>query len=210
MAGSSELQEQLTEFQAIAGLLPLAAEDAPVPSRLKARIMAAAWQDVVAAQEPRRSRRSWREAAWSAVASRPVLGASAAAAAMLVALLTAWVVQLTVTNEELRGELQIALVTGTEAAPDAGGEVVTLRDEGFSVLRAWSLPPSGPERVYQVWLIADGVPTSAGILTAGPRTGELIAAVPWDLSAFDALAVSLERAPGVPQRAGPIVLLAEL
>ena len=52
---SPELREQLAEFQVIAGLLPLAAGDAPAPDRLKARIIAAAWQDVVAAQEPRPS-----------------------------------------------------------------------------------------------------------------------------------------------------------
>ena len=207
---SSELRRELASFQEIAGLVALTADDQPVPERLKANLLARAWRDLSEAQE--RSTLLGRLLApiRSAFAGRPGLALPAAAAALVIAFLGVWNLQLATTNDSLRGQIQLAQATGTGMAPDASGEVIYLPEQRLTVLRARSLPDLDEGMVYQVWFIADGAATSAGFLEITSAAEEAIAALPGNPIDFNGLAVTLEIAPGVPQPFGPIVLAADL
>ena len=210
LGASPELRAQLAEFQSIAGLLPLAAEVVQPPDRLKASIMARAWSDLALPHEIERPRTRWWTDLLTGGVRRTTFATAGFAASLAIVALTVWNVQLNATNDDLRDDIQIASAAGTAAAPDATGEVIRIIDEGLTVFRARSLPPLEEGTIYQMWLIADGVPVSAGLLETEPGASQAVAAVRGDPASFDTFAVTIEPAPGVQQPTGSIVLAAEL
>jgi anti-sigma-K factor RskA len=55
-------------------------------------------------------------------------------------------------------------LVGTDRAPDASGEVVQPVSGGPPLLVVRGLPRLSQDQVYEVWVIAGGQPTSAGLL----------------------------------------------
>ena len=210
LVASPELLAQLADFQSVAGLLPLAAEEVEAPDRLKASIMARAWSDLAEPQKAESRGPRWWGGVLTGGARRVAFATLALAASVVIVALAVWNVQLSATNDDLRDGLQIARAAGTLSAPDATGAVIYLADEGLTVFTASSLPPLEEGAVYQMWLIADGVPVSAGVLETESGATEAIATVQGDTASFDAFAVSIEQARGAAQPAGAIVLLADL
>jgi anti-sigma-K factor RskA len=96
------------------------------------------------------------------------------------------------------------------ATPDAPaararGFVAPAEHRGVLIARDLPAPPSG--RDYQLWVLRDGVPESAGVLSAAalrgePHTFEVAPARGGKL----VLAVTIEPAGGLPAPSGPIVL----
>lgn len=97
---------------------------------------------------------------------------------------------------------------GTSEAPNAAARGFWSQAQGL-VFSAQGLPAIDVSRVYQLWvIIGTQPPVSGGIFTVDANgTGMLTVPPNVAVTAPDALAVSLERAGGVPARVGPVVLL---
>jgi anti-sigma-K factor RskA len=98
---------------------------------------------------------------------------------------------------------------GQAGAPQATGRAFVSRAQGL-VFDARQLPAIGSDRVYQVWIIAGGAPVSAGLLTLGPDgIATLTVALPANLAAPSAVAVTVEPAGGSAGPTTAIVLVGE-
>jgi anti-sigma-K factor RskA len=106
------------------------------------------------------------------------------------------------------GDLQRVPLSGIAPADRAGATAFISRTRRALVFNAHDLPPLPPDRVYQVWAIADGAPISAGIFTAD-ATGraQLVADLPTLSGTLAAIAVTVEPHGGVPSPTGPKYLV---
>lgn len=101
-------------------------------------------------------------------------------------------------------------LAGQQAAPDAVARAFWSRAHGL-VLTATRLPDLPRGRTYQVWVLTDGAPVSAGLLT--PDAEGRVTAVfdtPVALPQPKGMAVSIEPAGGEPAPTGDVVLLGNL
>lgn len=128
-------------------------------------------------------------------------------------------------NEELRRQLQsqeqiLAILTSPEsrtvaiddtgAQPDARG-MLTIDDAiQTAVLTVANLEPLEQGRVYQLWLIQDGEPVSAGVFDVGEDGRETLLIPYGQVGTFDAIGVSIEPEGGSEQPTGDFVLLEEV
>jgi len=96
---------------------------------------------------------------------------------------------------------------GTSFAPDARSSLAHSSKQSAGCLLAWNLPPAAG-KVYQVWSIKDGVTTKVGRLLLFDST--LWRIIPGDVSAMEAVQVTLEENDGVAQPKGPVVLQVDL
>ena len=67
------------------------------------------------------------------------------------------------------------------------------------------LPPAPAGKAYEMWTIAGGTPTAAGVFQVD-ASGQAIHRVPPGAGPVDVFAVTLEPESGVPAPTGPIVL----
>jgi anti-sigma-K factor RskA len=99
---------------------------------------------------------------------------------------------------------------GTNAEPQAQGQLIADPASQSAVLVVTGLPPLEPGKTYQVWLIA-GAPVSAGLLTVDANgQGVLIVTTTESIGSFQSLGISVEPEGGSPQPTGDIVILSEL
>jgi anti-sigma-K factor RskA len=99
---------------------------------------------------------------------------------------------------------------GTNAQPQAQGQLIADPASQSAVLVVTGLPPLEPGKTYQVWLIA-GAPVSAGLLTVDSEgQGVLIVTTTESIGSFQSLGISVEPEGGSPQPTGDIVILSEL
>jgi anti-sigma-K factor RskA len=99
-------------------------------------------------------------------------------------------------------------LAGQQSAPKAAARAFWSRSRGM-VFAATSLPQLPAGKVYQLWVVANGVnPISAGLL-APDAQGQVNAhfVTPPDIPAPVALAVTLEPEGGVPQPTGEKFLI---
>lgn len=148
----------------------------------------------------RRSRRSW--VPWAAAASIAVLAGLALYADPAALLhVRETVYDLTMPN------LRSVSLSGTGALASSQVRAYVDPDRSRLVLYAYSLPPAPGGRDYQLWVIGEGAPVSAGVFAphaSGVVRHEVEAAMP--LRRGITLAVSVEPKGGAPQPTGPIVL----
>ncbi|MGW2156840.1 anti-sigma factor [Nonomuraea sp. NPDC001699] len=180
LAGCAECAQEITGFAETAARLGVAVAGEP-PSGLRARVLAEIEQvrQLPPALSP--AAPSWR--VWR-VAWRPWLAAVSVAAAL--AVMAGLCVSTLQARQELaqarRAEQQIAAVLSADdarmvTAPATGarrggrGTVVLSRSQGVLVFWAAGLgePPAG--RVYQLWQLAPGRITSAGLLASSGSGG---------------------------------------
>ena len=156
-----------------------------VPSELKAGVMAGI-------DEPRSARRF---TGWAA-------GVAAAAAAVSV-----------VVAVSLGGEPDIAeqiltapdvVVLEVEGAPFPGTEIVYSREVGRVLFTADELPDPGEGRTYQLWLIDDDGPSSAG--TFLPTDGETVVVLDGTAEPGYTVGLTVEPAGGSPEPTGEILV----
>lgn len=94
------------------------------------------------------------------------------------------------------GAVTMSIGSISDAVPDATATLVRLPGTGQTVMHANNLPELQAAQDYQLWLIADGVPVSAGVFDAaadGRATLELAGGLPADLQA---VGISIEPAGG--------------
>lgn len=99
---------------------------------------------------------------------------------------------------------------GTEAQPQAQGQLLVNPNSQSAVLVIAGLPPLEPGKTYQVWLI-DAAPVSAGLLTVD-QNGQAVFVVTSEaeIGSFNSLGISVEPEGGSPQPTGDIVVLSDL
>lgn len=99
-------------------------------------------------------------------------------------------------------------LAGLEAAPEAAGRTLVDPADGRAAFFAGGLAPAPEGRTYQLWLVVDGKPRSAGTFDVDDAGRALVVvesvAPP---ESIDNWAVTIEPAGGVPQPTGEMVLL---
>lgn len=186
-----ELQAEVNDLNSVTDLLALAPPEYNPPPELRRNLL----RKIGSAEEdaalpggaPRRAglRRLFGPA-----------GLVAAAAVMAVIGLSVWNASLRGENEDLRGELatrQTYELQGSGEAEDVQGEVVEL-GSGRAVLMAEDLPSAPEGKVYEAWLMHDGVPEPAG--TFQSQDGETATPIEGSLEGADAVAVTVEPSGG--------------
>ena len=223
--GCAACAERIRETREALTLLPRSLPTAPPPPALRARVLAsiaaerpAAGAPVALQPERRRGRRLWW-AGWAGLA---------AAAALLLVVNT----QLSKTRQEVRtledrlATLQTELaqreetlrflsdpnvryvsLAGLKPTPEASAWLLwnaTTR-QGLLLARGLPAPPAG--HAYELWALAGTRPVPAGMFGVDPSGRALLRlpSLPADHS-FDAFAVTLEPAGGVPAPTGPMHL----
>ncbi len=170
-------------------------------------------------------RRSW----WTRFRQGPALPAVAGLALLAALLLPIWIVSLqarvrdlTAENDALRQQLltqqetvavltgfdsRVITINGTEARPQARGELVVEAGAGRAVLVVTDLAPLPGDQTYQLWLIQGDSPVSAGTFQVDAQGRGLFPVTGAPLPSFDAVGVSIEPAGGSAAPTGDIVLL---
>jgi anti-sigma-K factor RskA len=104
--------------------------------------------------------------------------------------------------------LQTVRLAGLDAAPQASARALVSSVEGKAVFYASNLEPQGPDKTYQLWIIAGGVPISAGVFDLDDSGGGSLVVENLGTDApIEAWAVTIEPAGGAPQPTGPMVLM---
>ena len=93
-------------------------------------------------------------------------------------------------RDEARTTLATWQLASTTGQP-ASGQVLYLRQHQQAILVVENLPPLQPGQVYQVWLIRNGQPEGAGVLTVS--SGET--AMRADMSRYQVIALTIEPGP---------------
>jgi hypothetical protein len=106
------------------------------------------------------------------------------------------------------GRATTIAMTAGPAAPGITGTVLYVPDQDTAVVDLSDLPPLKAGDAYQLWIIADGTPTSAGLFeSTGPAAARTVAT---GLKDADALAVTAQPATSRAAPQGPILVQAPL
>lgn len=209
LAEHPELQAEVEDLGAIANLLALAPQEYEPPRELRRSLL----ERIDGATDATLSDYPQRRPGLLSLFGPGGLAATAVAAVAVLAVvgLFAWNVSLRGENEDLQGELQTRQtyeLEGSGAAQDVQGEVVEV-EEGRAVLMAEDLPSAPEGKVYQAWLLHDGVPEPAGLFE--PREGGVAAApIEGSLEGADAVAVTVEPSGGSSMPTSDVLLTADL
>ena len=207
-------REELTSLRAGADVLAVSVSQIEPPADMKAALMrtvraeaparaAAAGVDPAAMAPPPALPR--RRRAWSALL-RP--WPAFAVAASVVALILGWTVVQNASDGPAGGGVTTVALTGTADAPGVTGRVVYVPGEDTAVVRLSRLPQLDPGDAYQLWVIRDGTPRSAGLFEqVGPAEAQTVAS---GLAGADALAVTAQPRTSRVSPEGPILVQAAL
>jgi anti-sigma factor RsiW len=201
--------EELASLRAAADVLAIAVPQRDPAPALKESIMATVRAEAAEraggpapAPAPRRAGRGGRRL-FGIVPAWP----AAAALATVVALALAVGLVLTTSGDGDRDTTTIAMTAGPEA-PGISGRVLYVPDEDTAVVELSDLPPLQPGDAYQLWIIEDGTPVSAGLFEAtGPAAARTVAT---GLAGADAVAVTAQPATSRAEPEGPILVQAPL
>jgi anti-sigma-K factor RskA len=103
---------------------------------------------------------------------------------------------------------EVLLLAGQDQAPAAKGKMVWDPLTGGGLFLAANLPQLPADKIYQLWVIADGKPLSAGVFDVDARgSGELSVSQIPRRDSISAFAVTIEPAGGLPQPSGAMYLV---
>jgi anti-sigma-K factor RskA len=180
--GSCErCREDLQDFWQVTGSLARAAGGPQPPASLRARIL-----------EQARSERP------NVVPLRrryvvPVLSSAAAVAAVAALAFGLWATSLSGRLDDAEGELAVLSDPNARVIETEGGEAnLVVTPSGDAALVVRKLAPAPPGKDYEIWVIDDGVPRSAGLFE---RPGVAVLSRP--VGAGQTVAVTLEQDGGV-------------
>jgi anti-sigma-K factor RskA len=233
LATCVECQAEVRAFGHVARGLDLAVHQHEPPSALRERVLARVPPSSAAERSPNVSSRSGVLPYWLAAAAAIAAIAVGLHAANLRNRVEALEDELVDARSEasaLRQDLETARVRGRIAqrvtyvlaasdvtrvdlagqapAPSALGRAFWSPSKGL--IFAAELPTAPEDRVYQLWVVKDTGPVSAGLLTSEPPGALTLVTEPIDARGAQALAVTLEPAGGVPAPTGPMYLVGKL
>ena len=210
-----DLQPEVEELGAVAGLLALSPKEQEPAPELRRRIM-----DTVEAEavHPRAGRLSWLAGLWEAVGARDV---ALAGAAMLVVGLFSWSMLLQGEVQDLQGRVQglqgqvqdqpqgpqMIALGGAGTEQGARAELVTLEGDR-AILVAENMPPVPEDKTYQIWVIKGDNPQPSGLFE--PKGGSIAAVVEKPIEGADAVAVTVEPEGGSPKPTTDPMLVGEV
>lgn len=202
LAEHLDLQTEVEELGAVAGLLALSPQEQEPAPELRRRVMDAVQGEAVQAQvqQRRASRRSWLAGLWETLGIRDL---ALAGAAMLVVGLFSWSMLLQGEVRDLQGRVQglqgqvqdqsqgpqMIALGGAGTEQGARAELVTLQG-GRAVLVAEDMPPAPEGKTYQIWVIKGDTPQPSGLFE--PEGDSIAAVVEKPVEGADAVAVTVE------------------
>lgn len=199
-----ECHEELTGLRAAAGLLAVAHDEFDPPPEVRNRLMDAVRAEGKAPASPRPERgraRSWRPR-WRLLAS-PWPAAAAGFAVVAVALF-AWNIALRADDP---GPAQPAIaVAGTVDAPDVSGRMTLVADAGAAVVSLRGLEPLPEGDAYQLWVISDSTPRSAGTFDPGADGAATVLAT--GIANADTIALTAQPRTHTRAPEGPLMMVA--
>lgn len=218
------------EYQTIASSLAYGVSLAEPPPSLKERTMAQVAVMPQAARPPAPSPSRWQRLwEWLDVFFRPHAAAVALAGALGIAALAIWVgvLRTEISNERsatqamartLEQQQQtLAWATtpavrkyamdGTESAPTAWATMLYKPAYEEAMLVAGDMPTLPSTKVYQLWLVRDGVRTSGGTFTVDANgRGQVLVRAPLPITSYQSMGVTVEPMGGSPGPTGARVL----
>jgi anti-sigma-K factor RskA len=109
--------------------------------------------------------------------------------------------------------IEVVIMNGLDVNPSGYGKIIWDPDRKEAILQISNLPPISRDKDYQLWLIKDNKPVSAGVFYFNEKDKqnffkieELVVADKKEINAF---AVTLEPKGGVPQPTGAMYLLGQ-
>ncbi len=107
-------------------------------------------------------------------------------------------------------EIEVVIMNGLEVNPSGYGKIIWDPDRKIAMLQISNLPPIAKDKDYQLWVIKENKPISAGVFKVENKVEnfykiENLAEVNKEM--INAFAVTLEPKGGVPQPTGQMYLL---
>jgi anti-sigma-K factor RskA len=98
-------------------------------------------------------------------------------------------------------------LAGVAPNEQAFGKVVIDPERGAGIVYMYELPPTPEGMTYQLWMVRDGVPTSAGMFTVNDDGTAMLELDPMpDMDQFASFDVTIEPAGGMPEPTGMMYL----
>jgi anti-sigma-K factor RskA len=184
LASHPELQGEVEELGAVAGLLALSPQEHEPPPQLRSRILEAVGGEATHAAEDRRS-------AFARIGELlSVRNLALGVAALLVIGLFSWNMLLW---EQVRdpqaSQQRIIVLEGSGVAEEVRAEVVVL-ESGRAVLMAENMPTVPEDRTMQIWVMVNDNPKPGGLFE--PDAEIVAAVITHPLRGADAIAVTVE------------------
>lgn len=198
VAVDTELAVELAGLRAASDTLALNVPQVDPPPSLKTRLMDEVRAEAPASRPQPARRRDRRRFSFLRPAPWPAFAAVAAAAVGLLV----WNISLQ-SSPDPASEVRSIAVRGTDAAPDIRGRAPFVADEDTAVVSLASLPSLDEGEGYELWVIRDGRPVSAGFLSMGGGREAVIAVS--GVRGAEALAVTPEPLTNTTAPTAPIV-----
>jgi len=115
-------------------------------------------------------------------------------------------------NQDVLSQMKIATLTAqTDAFAKAGAVVIWDEAKQMGVVKLTNVPPAGAGKDYQLWIVdAKKPPVNGGVVPVGADGIVKVSFKPGQpIRKIDAFAITIEQAGGVPQPAGPKVLVGD-
>jgi anti-sigma-K factor RskA len=189
ISSCDECMAEADHLAQVAGTLALAVEDVPLPSGFADRVLSEATGREAGQEKPAASRARRR---WSLL---PAL--AGAALLLVVAVMSVSLVQTRTELNQKERALTAMLHEDTGLnlrGTGASGKMVPTSDGSYFVVAGLHQAPDN--HTYQLWLLRDGEPTSAG--TFDVTDGVALIETDLEIDQFDAAAVTVEPAGGSP------------
>ncbi|CAN5540514.1 anti-sigma factor [soil metagenome] len=202
-----DVRERVRELRGVAAMMALELDPVAPSPDLKTRILDSARADL--AETPPAPTDLAAERAWRAGRGDGAWFPWAVAAVLAVALVAsvAWILQLRNALDD-RPQIERYTVASVDSGPSVTGELVMLgEEEAFLALSGLSQLEAG--RVYQVWLIADNHPQSAGTFLPDLQ-GAAGIIVHGDVASSQLVAITIEPEGGSPQPTSDPIVVGEL
>ncbi|MGD8426053.1 MAG: anti-sigma factor [Balneolaceae bacterium] len=110
-------------------------------------------------------------------------------------------------------DIDMILMAGMDANPNGYGKVIWDPENQQALLQVSNLPPVPKDKTYQLWLIKDNKPVSAGVFATennGDNFFKIEKMAKTDKQSANAFAVTLEPKGGVPQPTGDMYLMGNM
>jgi anti-sigma-K factor RskA len=105
-------------------------------------------------------------------------------------------------------ETSVVALAGQPPSPSAHGRMWWHGQSRRGLFVTSGLPPAPPDKTYQLWVISDGKPISAGVFAVDPGGSGVLPVGPIpDAARAEAFAVTLEPAGGLPAPSGSMYLV---